>query len=40
LSAQNGQLMLKSDKLESSAARLRKRKIKVDTAAKRIVTMP
>ena len=39
LSAQNGQLMLKSDKFEFYAARLRKRKTKIDTTAKRIVTM-
>jgi hypothetical protein len=40
-SAQNGQLMLKSDKLklERGAARLRKRKAKIDKLAKRIATM-
>jgi len=38
LSAQNSQLMLKTS-LSSSAARLRKRKTKIETAAKRIVTM-
>jgi hypothetical protein len=31
--------MLKSDKLEFERARLRKRKTKIDTTARRIVTM-
>ena len=39
MSAQNGQLMLKSDNLEFDAARLRKRKTKIDKTAKRIASM-